>query len=253
MSKLCIVFLCNKIYFNKFIYTCQQLITVGNYKGEICLVIGNDLLNDSLLDNNLIRNNNILIKHFPDIKFDNEFLKIQYNLNRPKIWYNKLFQYHKLYLFDTYFKKWDYIFYIDCGITILSDIQPILNSKKSNILLAHSDAYPKYEWKLYDQFDNNLNTYFSKLNNNYKLNIDYFQTTIMLYDTNIINENIFNDLYNLTINYPISKTNDQGIIALYFTNVKQLWEQIMIRNIDTYFYDYSKRNINDKYIMVKSI
>ena len=42
-------FVSDKKYFNKFIETCQQLINIGKYKGSICLIIGDDLLNDELL------------------------------------------------------------------------------------------------------------------------------------------------------------------------------------------------------------
>jgi hypothetical protein len=112
MTKVCVVFLCDKAYFNKFIYTCNQLITNGKYKGNICLVIGDDLLNDKLLDCDLIRNNNIMIKHFPNIKFTKEFIDIQRNIPRPPHWFKKLFQFHKLHLFNTFFKQWDYIFYL---------------------------------------------------------------------------------------------------------------------------------------------
>ena len=45
---VCVVFLCNKAYFNKFINTCNQLITNGKYNGNICLVIGDDLHNDQM-------------------------------------------------------------------------------------------------------------------------------------------------------------------------------------------------------------
>ena len=117
-----------------------------------------------------------------------------------------------------------------------------------NTLLVHSDAYPTYEWKLYTQFDKNNIEYFTKLNNTYNLNIDYFQTTIMLYDIAIIKNNTYNDLLNLTYEYPISKTNEQGIIALYFTNIQPLFGQIKTHNEVLYFYDYLSRNNNNKYI-----
>lgn len=256
-KKLCVVFVCDKAYFNKFVYTCNQLLTNGKYKGDICLVIGDDLINDKILKNDIIIKNNVIIKYFPNNNFDNDFLHKQYNMNRPPHWFKKLFQYHKLHLFNTFFKSWKYIFYLDSGITIFSDITPIINEiinnkKNYNSLLAHSDAYPTYEWKLHNQFDK-TNNYFSKLNKIYNLNIDYFQTTIMLYDTNIIEENTYNDLYNLMLEYPISITNDQGIIALYFTNIKPYFKQIKINNENTYFYDYLSRNSNNKYIMLKTI
>ena len=58
---ICAVFLCDKAYFNKFIYTCDQLVTKGKYKGNICLVIGDDLQGNPLLECNTIKNNNVII------------------------------------------------------------------------------------------------------------------------------------------------------------------------------------------------
>ena len=253
VKEVCVVFLCNKAYFSKFIYTCNQLIVNGKYKGNICLVVGDDLHNNELLNCDIIKNNNIIVKYFPNISFSNGFIDIQRKMNRPSHWFKKLFQFHKLHLFNTFFKQWDYIFYLDCGITIFSDISPILSEMTENTILAHSDAYPTYEWKLHNQFDKNNIEYFSKLNTTYNLNNDYFQTTIMLYDTKIIRDDTYNNLLNLLIEYPISVTNDQGIIALYFTNIEPLFKQIKTHNEFIHFYDYLSRNKNNKYIMLKSI
>ena len=255
MTDHCVVLLCDRAYFNKFIYTCNQLITNGKYSGTICLVIGDDLNNDKLLECDFIKNNNIIIKYFPNIQFTNGFLDIQKNLNRQPHWFQKKFQFHKFHLFNTFFKQWKYIFYLDCGITIFSDITPLLNeiNINENTLLAHSDAFPTYEWKLHNQFDKNNTGYFTKLNNSFNLNIDYFQTTIMLYDTSIIENNTYTNLLNLLLEYPISITNDQGIIALYFTNIKPLFKQIKTHNEHTHFYDYLSRAHNNKYIMLKAI
>jgi hypothetical protein len=255
MTNICVVFLCDKAYFHKFIYTCNQLLTNGNYKGNICLVIGDDLNNDDLLKDEIIIKNNILVKYFPNIQFPQHFLDVQYHINRPSHWNQKMFQYHKLHLFNTFFKQWDYIFYLDCGITIFTDIDPMIQECKSNTLLAHSDSYPTYQWKLHDQFDKNNSIYYTKLNNTYKLNIDYFQTTIMLYDTNIIQENTHDEILHLLLQYPISITNDQGIIALYFTNIRPLFQQIKTNNYETFFYDYMARNekYKNNYVMLKSV
>lgn len=93
--------------------------------------------------------------------------------------------------------------------------------------------------------------YIDLLNNNYNLDILTFQTGLMLYDTNIISNNTFNDLIDLNIKYPISKTNEQGIIGLYFIYINETkWKQIKRKNNEIYFYD-STRFINKKYIMVK--
>jgi hypothetical protein len=253
MEKFCCTFVCNKAYFEKFMYTCNLLITKGNYKGEICLVIGDDLNNDETRSHDFIVKNNIIIKYFPDLKFPEEFLTTAKSLKRDPHWFPKLFQYHKFYLFDTYFKKWDYIFYLDCGITIFSDISPMVKLATKNRLLAHSDAHPAYIWKLSIQFDQ-TNELFKELNENFDLEISYPQTTIMLYSTEIIKKETFKEIYELTLKYPISKTNDQGMISLYFTNVKNLWRQIQTRDGNNFYYDYLiGENKGKSFIMVKSV
>ena len=249
-DKICVVFLCNKAYFEKFLYTCILLFRDGKYRGDICLVIGDDLYNSHLLQHPFILRNKIIVKYFMDFYFDDDFLRIQKSLDRSEDWFKKIFQYHKFHLFNTYFKRWDYIFYLDCDITIMSDIAPMIQSRQPNTLLAHSDAYPKYEWKLDWQFVKH-NPYYEKLNKKYNLTTDYFQTTMMLYDTRIIEPDTMENLYNLVKEYPISVTNDQGIVSLYFTNIKPLYKQIQIQNDDTYFYDYSMNKKDKPYIMFK--
>jgi hypothetical protein len=245
--------MCDKLYFKKFIYTCNQLVKNGKYNGTICLVIGDDLLNDKMLDCDIIKNNNIIIKHFPNIQFPKEFLEINNNIISDGRNLTKKFQWHKLNFFNTYFKQWRYVFYLDCGMTIFSDISPILNEITEHKIVAHSDAYPTYERRLHGQFCKRNTECFTKLNNTYNLNVDYFQTGIMLYDTEIITENTYDDLLNLTYEYPISIANEQAIIALYFTNVRPLFKQIKTRDETTYYYDALSRNPNNKYIMLKSL
>lgn len=134
---------------------------------------------------------------------------------------------------------------------IHNDISPMLDNKKKNILFAHSDAYPKYKWKLSCQFDKTVSNYFIKLNNKYNLNINYFQTGIMLFDTKLIEKDTFNNLYNLALEYPISKTNEQGIMNIYFNCEHKLWKQIPLKNSETYFYKYESKIEKNKIIITK--
>jgi hypothetical protein len=141
--------------------------------------------------------------------------------------------------------------YLDCGIRIFKPIQPLLDCWEENSLLAHSDAHPTYEWKLQNQFIN-LSPYIDKLRSEYDLSVDYPQTTIMLYDTNILDSFTEQNLYNLMLQYPNSMTNDQGIVALYFTNIQKCWKQIPLGNDSMNFYDYMDRGNGKPYIMLKS-
>ena len=252
LNTICCVFVCNQKYFSKFVETCTDLVTNGKYKGDICLVIGDDLRNNNLLNHKIIQDNNIIIKYFPEIKFSPEFYQVNNNLKNDGRNITKKFQWHKLHLFNTYFKKWSGIFYIDCGMKILDNIKPMLELDYHNKLLAHSDAYPTYERKLSEQFDNSKKNIYNVLSKKYNLNIDYFQTGILFYDTSIIDNNTFDDLLKIALEYPISNTNEQGIMNIYFNCQKKIWKQLTLKNNKTNFYDYWSRNKNDnKYIIVK--
>jgi len=247
----CVVFICNKDYFSRFVKTCEFLVTNGNYSGPICLVIGDDLINNSLLEHEIISKHKIILKHFPDIVFPTAFTQTIEQISNPNVDkrnITKKFQWHKMYLFHVWFKQYKYIFYMDCGITILGDIAPILKEKTENKLLAHSDAFPSYEWKLKNQFDMSNLEYFTDLASKYNLDRDYFQTTVMLFDTNIIKEHTYADLYKLAVSYPISRTNEQAIVSLFF---EKEWQPMKIKNDETYLYDYMSRNPSHKYIMLK--
>jgi hypothetical protein len=266
-DKICAVFVCNAAYYNNFRMTCHLLLSNGNYKGDVLLIIGDDLYDKSskqfILDDEFIIQNKIQVKYFPDYVFDDSFLDKQKNLKRDAFWYQKRFQYHKFHLFDTYFKQWSYIFYMDCGIRIFSDVAPILNERRNNTILANRDGLDSEtaDWcipetpgdgvKIGDQFVKS-EPEFQLLKENYNIKAPYFQTTVMLFDTNIITNETKSHLYDLLFKYPISLTNDQGIIALYFTQVKPCWIQLRRKNDETYFYDYV-RCVNEEYIMVKSM
>lgn len=251
--KNCIALLTNESFFDKMIYTLEGILR-HNYTGQICIIIGNDLVNSDKLNLAILQQSNIVIKHFPDISFSENFITKFNSIERDSLWRRKIFQYHKFYLFDIFFKQWDNILYIDAGTTVFESVLPILNSGKFNKLLAHSDAYPSYEWKLKSQFVQSENE-FINLDQTYNLNIDYPQTTIMLINTNIIEDNTFNSLLALAEQYPCSKTNDQGIIALYFTCICNMWEQIKLGDSERWYYDYLLRpeKCDKPHILLKSI
>ena len=249
---VCIVFVCNNNFIYKFIDSYNQLINNGKYKGDVCLIIGNDL-NNSPIINEIKAKTPIIIKYFPDIVFSDYFYEINGNIegSNDKRHLTKRFQWHKLYVFDNYFKNWEFILYMDTGMYIYNDISHIIAEKEENKIIAHSDAYPSYVWKLKGQFDLKNEEIFKDLDNSFNLNIDYFQTGMMLFDTKIIEEDTFQNLISLANKYPISKTNEQGIISLYFIEIKKLWKALRINNDKFHLYDYDKRNKNVDYIMTK--
>jgi len=212
MKNIGIVLLANKEYIKYFDQIYNDLRLVGKFDGDIILLTDTQTNCKKITK---IGDKNLIIKRFEKIKFPRITLrqlnKIQYGRNKEKS-----FQWHKFYLFDKYFKNWDYIFYLDINMKIKNDINPLLEKNSQNTLFAPFDGYPDLDWKLRSQFDEN-NTLINELENSYDLeNPKYFQTGILFFDTNIINDDSFDNLIRLTNRFPISKNNEQGIMNLYF-------------------------------------
>ena len=125
-----------------------------------------------------------------------------------------------------------------------------------NCLYAHSDSYPTFEWKLHRQFS------FELLNgeqrdalNEFNLDVDYFQSTMIIYDTTILEDSIMDDLFELIEKFPSARWGDQPILNLYFNCTKGLWRQIPLRSQEGFLYDYHQREGYSKsdYLMLKMI
>ena len=108
------------------------------------------------------------------------------------------------------------------------DLNKILKVKPQDKIFARCDSFPSFDRKLSSQFDQ-TNDLFSKLNDSFDLETsNYFQTGILYFDTSIISKNTKKDLLELAKEYPISITNEQGIMNLYFKFIKNLLLKILL-------------------------
>ena len=252
MESTCVVLVSDYAYLAKATKTIVSLRLQGQYSGPICLIIGDDLHNHEILKQPLFERLGILFLHFPNLTLPDETLTLMKNLDRPSHWFPKRFQFHKFHLFHPFFKQWQRIFYLDAGLTILNPIQPILDSWRPKKLLAHSDGFPTFQWTLRDQFVP-VSPYSEQLSERFDLDINYPQTTILLFDSSILDENTLPDLYSLLLEFPTAKTNDQAIIALYFTSIRKVWHQIPTGDDTTNYYDYKSRENGKPYIILKIV
>ena len=120
-----VVFVCNFRYLDKFVSTCSNLIEIGDYRGPIVLVVGDDLPTVDSHPFILEHARQIQVRHCPDITFSQDaYAEIQKtNIACGKSGF-KLFQYHKFHIFTPFFKQWER-FYVDCGAKVYAPIAPI--------------------------------------------------------------------------------------------------------------------------------
>ncbi len=235
-------------YFKKFVNNVRE---EGQYEGDV-VVITSKLTPVFLF--RLLNFKNIYFLKFKKIKFDKKTDETLKNLDtgvEPNRHINKNFQWNKLHLFDNDLKKWDFIFYIDINMTIHKNMNSLFKLKPINKIFANEDSSSHEEWTLGGQFDN-TNPIYKDLDGNYDLKIkNYFQSGILYFDTNIIEISTKSNILELVTKYPISKTNEQGILNIYFLYIKKLYE-VMPQKVDGLTtYSYWKKN--DSVIITKQL
>ena len=225
-----------RMYFDKFH---KQIRGVGEYKGEILILTS--YFTPLFLFRSLRNDKKIKIYRYRNIKFSKNTLKSLNEISipdKPNRNITKPFQWHKIHLFDKNLKIWKYIFYMDINMNIHYDLNPILNTLPINKLFARADSYPNYDKKLKSQFYENSKL-FNQLSKDFNLEVrDYFQTGIMFFDTSIVDKNTKSELISLVEKYPISITNEQGIMNLYFAHINNFYRELpsQLDGFETYFY-----------------
>jgi hypothetical protein len=227
-----LVLVCDENYFGKYQKTARQIREQGKWEDDIVC-----LPSTSLEENQDFKNLNL------QLKIETKVWSLV-PINEDKKLNDKLFQYHKFHVFQTYFKKWDYVFYIDVGMEIIGDLNRFkkLFYQKERIY-AHSDSYPTYQWNLARQFSNMIDNG----------DCNYFQTTMFIFHTSLLENNTVSDLVDLTNKLPLNIRNDQGVIAYYYCLEKPRWTQIQICDEKGFLYDYLPRPgfQAENYVMVK--
>jgi hypothetical protein len=240
MSDNVIVLMTNELYIDKCLRTVGECRNIGKYSGDI-VIISHPELQDNTAYIQSCSSLRAVPVFFPLIDLQNILSKIKecpFNDTDGRE-LNKTFQWQKVQLFNTYFKQWNKLFYMDAGMRIIQDINIFFSFIRPNIILAHCDTYPLYDLCIMHQFNKTSRPeLFAELSEKYNLNRTVYQTGIMLFNTDIIQENTMNDLMILANKYPISRNNEQGIMNLYFM---EQFTQVPIFHENRFLYDYWER------------
>ena len=106
-------------------------------------------------------------------------------------------------LFHRKLRKWKYIFYLNYKYEHSShDINPILDVKpRKGNFCSCADGFPTYTWKQSSQFDNSHKLY-KKLKKTTTDTINYFQTGVLYFDTELIENETMSNILKLIREIP---------------------------------------------------
>jgi len=253
-----LVFFANEPYINKALTSIHFARKTGKWKDDIVLLVPGSLINN----NEVIAYANMLgviLREIPIVSFSSIMEVWKQNPNHNTYDYDmaREFIYNKFFVFDVFFRKWDVVFYLDADVSIHGSLDRMKQCDPDNCIYAHSDTYPTYEKKFNNLFDFNMISSDKKnqMLNTYDFTTDYFQSTMFIYDTKIIEDNTVNRLLELAHMYPNSVRMDQGILNLYFTSERKLWKQIPLEDDKGFLYDYHERPgyVGRDYLILKMI
>jgi len=230
-------------YWEKTKKTILDLRSIGKWNGNIVVYTIDFDLNHNFKDLY-----NIIEVKFPIIEKDILLKKIGKDgfSNSDKRELNKLNQWEKLHIFDSYFKRWQRIVFLDAGIRIFDDIKFLLELDYKNKILAPIDGKHYQHNKFKDQLSYDNQEAFNYLMSQYDSSIltsNHMLNCIWIYDTNILDLCDKNKLLDAMNNYPLCRTNEMGIMNLLFHFKYNLWQPFPVKASNgKYLFDWCEAN-----------
>ncbi len=128
-DKICVLFVCDRNDVDRFRSTYTALRNEGQYTGEVCLIATGGLQEEEeCLSFFKDPKNEVVV--FCEIEVPEGVKKCARKRRCIQAWIQKL------HLFDAYFKKWDFLFYIDCGMKIHGNVNKIIDMREKGAFLA---------------------------------------------------------------------------------------------------------------------
>jgi len=244
MKRWVLVFLADERYIDKAFGSIREARREGGWINSIVLMVPASILTEAQHQSRA-RELGVQFMVIPHRNVDKVLGLWKANHQHPKSSYvaQRPYIYNKFYLMDVRLKQWDVVFYMDSGVTVQSSLQRFVQSCEPDhcCFYGHSDAYPTYERTLATQFSPELFTEENRaefLEKYHKqLRGDYFQTTLFIYDTGLIQSDSVQTLFDL--NDKFTSYGDQGIFNLY---IGARWKQITLRDEVGWLYDYLVRD-----------
>lgn len=244
-----IVTLCDLAYWNKAKRTIIDIRSAGRWEGELMLIaVGED--NSFVPNENFCYFYGVDVIKFPLIDKSKLLKSIQEHpfTQTDGRELNKTTQWEKLHIFDTFFKKWDKVFFIDAGLRIFDNVKYFLEIDWEGKFLANDDGCfdgpkrvfgpqieqignPEVLEKLKKDFGED---YYEK---------PYFLNGLFIYDTKLLNLFSKKEMIETMNLYPVSRNNEMGIMNLIIGIKNNLWTPLPKKASNgKYLFDWSDAN-----------
>lgn len=240
------VTICDEAYFGKAIQTIQDIRGKGQWAGPIVLIAVGFTPSKELCDQYILE-----YVQFPTIPTD--YLLEQYRKNPLSIpthdrrEFTKVTQWEKLHLFDTYFKQWERVVYLDAGLRILDNVENFLCLDWKGKFLAPDDTWNDANKRFRCQLEMTNNphvlTSFTETYGAGILDETYFLNCMWIYDTALLTVSYKNDMIDIMNRYPLWRTNEMGVMNVFLCFQHRLWTPFpLVAKNGKYLFDWCELN-----------
>ena len=161
--------------------------------------------------------------------------------------------YLKTAVFSVFFKQWRRVLWLDARNDIHYPLEPFFSSINSeSAFLANPDAWPAASSILRDHFFSDCDpVLMARVERRFDLHSEYFQSTLMLFDTSLILNDTLTTVAELYNELSRVASSDQIIFSLYWHQIRSVYQPLPYRLPGSLMvpYDFTPRIRTARYIV----
>lgn len=238
------VTLSDRSYFPKAKRTIDELRTHGGWTGDVVLIA---------VDFTPVPMDGVQIFETIHINTDGLLASFRKHPIRPmddNRHFGKLYQWDKLQVFKPFFRQWDRVVFLDAGIRVFDNVQPLLDLDWQGKFLAPDDSDPYDNGVRFRvQLDLEANPAVTeRLLSEYSAGIldkHYFLNCIFVFDTSLLERVSFEEMEIAMNAYPICMCNEMGIMNLLFAFKLDAWSPFPQQVGDKYLFGWCESNYRE--------
>ncbi len=164
-------------------------------------------------------------------------------------WLTKLYQWDKFQVFTDFFRKWERVVFLDAGMRIIADVQPLLDLEWKGVLLGPDDtehpASNGMKFRCQIETVSNPDAYRALISEFGESILDatsYLLNCMFVFDTALLDRITYQELVDTMNAYPIATCNEMTIMNLVFHFRHRVWKPFPAKVGSRYLFGWNETN-----------
>lgn len=168
-------------------------------------------------------------------------------------WATKLHQWDKLQIFTDFFRRWERVVFLDAGIRVIAEVQPMLDLPWRGRILGPNDTdHPSSNGRTFRRLlDTKSNAVvYQSLIDEFTESVlsetSYLLNCMFVFDTSLLDRIPYTEIIDTMNRYPIAWCNEMTIMNLVFHFRHAVWTPFPTKIGSRYLFGWSERNYIDR-------